>query len=108
LSSNAHTLHRLRERAKRTLSSATQTTIEIDILFKVIDCCTSLTHPRFEALCQDVSRSTLEPIEKVPRDSKINKSFWSASTHIYRLPHFHSTVMETTTSTTKEPTLTTG
>jgi hypothetical protein len=42
------------ERAKRTLSSATQTSIEIDFY-------TSLTRARFEELCQDLFRSsTLE------------------------------------------------
>ena len=36
---------------------------------------TSLTRARFEELCQDLFRSTLEPVEKVPRDCKI--SSWS-------------------------------
>ena len=61
------------ERAKRTLSSATQTSIEIDSLFEGIDFYTSLTRARFEELCQDLFRSTLEPVEKVLRDSKIDK-----------------------------------
>ena len=77
LSSNARAVRRLRtacERAKRTLSSATQTSIEIDSLFEGIDFYTSLTRARFEELCQDLFRSTLEPVEKVLRDSKIDKS----------------------------------
>ncbi|OCH85313.1 heat shock protein 70 [Obba rivulosa] len=77
LSSNPRALRRLRtacERAKRTLSSATQTSIEIDSLFEGIDFYTSLTRARFEELCQDLFRSTLEPVEKVLRDSKIDKS----------------------------------
>src|SRR5271154_4512404 len=77
LSSNARALRRLRtacERAKRTLSSATQTSIEIDSLFEGVDFYTSLTRARFEELCQDLFRSTLEPVEKVLRDSKIDKS----------------------------------
>ncbi|KIM55850.1 hypothetical protein SCLCIDRAFT_133745 [Scleroderma citrinum Foug A] len=76
LSSNARALRRLRtacERAKRTLSSATQTSIEIDSLFEGIDFYTSLTRARFEELCQDLFRSTLEPVERVLRDSKIDK-----------------------------------
>ncbi|KIK21342.1 hypothetical protein PISMIDRAFT_104138 [Pisolithus microcarpus 441] len=75
--SNPRALCRLRtacERAKRTLSSATQTSIEIDSLFKGIDFYTSITRARFEELCQDLFRSTLEPVEKVLRDSKIDKS----------------------------------
>jgi len=77
LSSNARALRRLRtacERAKRTLSSATQTSIEIDSLFEGIDFYTSITRARFEELCQDLFRGTLEPVEKVLRDSKIDKS----------------------------------
>ena len=77
LTSNPRAVRRLRtacERAKRTLSSATQTSIEIDSLFEGIDFYTSLTRARFEELCQDLFRSTLEPVEKVLRDSKIDKS----------------------------------
>ena len=77
LSSNARALRRLRtacERAKRTLSSAAQTSIEIDSLFDGIDFYTSLTRARFEELCQDLFRGTLDPVEKVLRDSKIDKS----------------------------------
>ncbi|TDL24720.1 heat shock protein 70 [Rickenella mellea] len=77
LSSNARALRRLRtacERAKRTLSSAAQTSIEIDSLFEGIDFYTSLTRARFEELCQDLFRSTLEPVEKVLRDAKMDKS----------------------------------
>jgi L1 cell adhesion molecule like protein len=62
------------ERAKRTLSSVTQTSIEIDCLFEDIDFCTTITRPRFEELCQDLFRSTLEPVAKVLRDSQIDKS----------------------------------
>jgi len=77
LSSNARALRRLRtacERAKRTLSSAAQTSIEIDSLFDGIDFYTSITRARFEELCQDLFRSTMDPVEKVLRDSKIDKS----------------------------------
>jgi len=77
LSSNARALRRLRtacERAKRTLSSAAQTTIEIDSLFEGIDFYTSITRARFEGLCQDLFRSTMDPVEKVLRDSKIDKA----------------------------------
>ncbi|KAG1766210.1 Hsp70 protein-domain-containing protein [Suillus occidentalis] len=76
-SSNLYALHRLwtaYERAKRTLSSATQTSIEIDSLFEGIDFYTSLTHARFKELCMDLFRSMLEPVEKVLRDSKIDKA----------------------------------
>ena len=77
LSSNPRALYRLRtacERAKQALSSATSTSIEIDSLFEGIDFYTSLTRARFEELCQDLFRSTLDPVEKVLRDSKIDKA----------------------------------
>ena len=77
LSSNPRALRRLRtacERAKRTLSSATNTAIEIDSLYEGIDFYTSLTRARFEELCQDLFRNTLEPVEKVLLDSGIDKA----------------------------------
>ncbi|KAI9145052.1 70 kDa heat shock protein 3 [Paraphysoderma sedebokerense] len=77
LRSNPRALRRLRtacERAKRTLSSAAQTSIEIDSLFEGVDFYTSITRARFEELCATQFRATLEPVEKVLRDSKIDKS----------------------------------
>ena len=77
LTSNPRALRRLRtacERAKRTLSSAAQTTIEIDSLFEGVDFYTAITRARFEELCADLFRGTLEPVEKVLRDSKIDKN----------------------------------
>jgi len=76
LTSNARALRRLRtacERAKRTLSSSAQTSVEIDSLFEGIDFYTSITRARFEELCQDLFRSTMEPVERVLRDAKIDK-----------------------------------
>ncbi|KIJ38134.1 hypothetical protein M422DRAFT_177056, partial [Sphaerobolus stellatus SS14] len=69
LSANVRALRHL-----RTLSSATQASIKIDSLFEGNDFYTFLTRARFEELCGDLFRSTLEPIEKVLRDSKIDKS----------------------------------
>ncbi|KAF7489888.1 Heat shock 70 kDa protein cognate 4 [Sarcoptes scabiei] len=77
LSSNRRSLRRLRtacERAKRTLSSSTQTSIEIDSLFEGIDFYSTITRARFEELCSDLFRSTLEPVEKALRDAKLDKS----------------------------------
>ncbi|KAI8351519.1 hsp71-like protein [Blakeslea trispora] len=76
ISSNARAIRRLRtacERAKRTLSSATQTTIEIDSLFEGVDFYTSLTRARFEELCQDLFRKTMDPVEQVLHDAKLDK-----------------------------------
>ncbi|CAJ2511070.1 Uu.00g066950.m01.CDS01 [Anthostomella pinea] len=77
LSSNARALRRLRtacERAKRTLSSSAQTSIEIDSLFEGVDFYTSITRARFEELCQDLFRSTIQPVDRVLTDAKIDKS----------------------------------
>ncbi|CAH1762662.1 9805_t:CDS:2, partial [Entrophospora sp. SA101] len=77
LTTNARALCRLRiacERAKRALSASAQTSIEIDSLFEGIDFYTSITRARFEELNQDLFRSTMEPLEKVLRDSKIDKT----------------------------------
>ncbi|RDL39731.1 putative Heat shock 70 kDa protein 2 [Venustampulla echinocandica] len=77
LSSNARALRRLRtacERAKRTLSSSAQTSIEIDSLFEGIDFYTSITRARFEELCQDLFRSTTQPVDRVLSDAKLDKS----------------------------------
>lgn len=77
LQTNKRALRRLRtacERAKRTLSSSTQASIEIDSLFDGIDFYTSITRARFEELCADLFRSTLEPVEKALRDAKMDKA----------------------------------
>merc|ERR1712243_294390 len=62
------------ERAKRTLSSSTQASIEIDSLFEGVDFYTSITRARFEELCSDLFKGTLEPVEKAIRDAKMDKS----------------------------------
>jgi heat shock protein 1/8 len=77
LASNPRALRRLRtacERAKRTLSSSTQASIEIDSLFEGIDFYTTITRARFEELNADLFRSTLEPVEKALRDAKLDKA----------------------------------
>merc|ERR1739837_39537 len=77
LSGNKRALRRLRtacERAKRTLSASAQANIEIDSLFEGIDFYTSITRARFEEMCSDLFRGTLEPVEKALRDAKMDKS----------------------------------
>jgi len=77
ISTNPRSLRRLRtacERAKRTLSSSTQTSIEIDSLFEGIDFYTSITRARFEELNSDLFRNVIEPVEKVLNDAKLDKS----------------------------------
>merc|ERR1711868_299623 len=74
---NKRAIRRLRtacERAKRTLSASAQANIEIDSLFEGIDFYTSITRARFEELCSDLFKGTLEPVEKAMRDAKMDKS----------------------------------
>jgi L1 cell adhesion molecule like protein len=76
MSTNQRALRRLRtacERAKRTLSSSTQAHIEIDALFEGIDFNSTITRARFEDLNMDYFRKTMEPVEKVIKDSKLSK-----------------------------------
>ena len=61
------------ERAKRTLSSSTQTSIEIDSLFEGVDFFSSITRARFEELNMDLFRNCMDPVEKTLRDAKIDK-----------------------------------
>lgn len=77
LTTNERALRRLRtacERAKRTLSSSTTATIEIDALLDGVDFTTVVTRARFESLCAEYFRNCLVPVEKVLRDAKISKS----------------------------------
>ncbi|KAG8195095.1 hypothetical protein JTE90_013573 [Oedothorax gibbosus] len=77
LTANKRALRRLRtacERAKRTLSSSTQASIEIDSLFEGVDFYSTITRARFEELNADLFRSTLEPVEKALRDAKMDKA----------------------------------
>ncbi|KAK8959938.1 Heat shock cognate 70 kDa protein 2 [Platanthera guangdongensis] len=74
---NPRALRRLRtacERAKRTLSSTAQTTIEIDSLYEGNDFYTTITRARFEELNMDLFRKCMEPVEKCLRDAKMDKS----------------------------------
>lgn len=68
ISANPRAVRRLRtscERAKRTLSSSAQTSIEIDSLYEGVDFYSSITRARFEELNMDLFRRCMEPVEKV-------------------------------------------
>lgn len=76
ISENKRSLRRLRtacESAKRTLSSSTVASIEIDSLFEGIDFNTSITRAKFESLCDSLFKATMAPVEQVLRDSKMSK-----------------------------------
>jgi len=73
---NLRAVRRLRtacERAKRTLSSSAQASIEIDSLHEGVDFYTSITRARFEELNQDLFRQCIGPVERVLKDSKLDK-----------------------------------
>ncbi|KAG7649840.1 putative Heat shock protein 70 family [Arabidopsis thaliana] len=77
ISGDARALRRLRtacERAKRTLSSTAQTTVEVDSLFEGIDFYSPITRAKFEEMNMDLFRKCMEPVMKCLRDSKMDKS----------------------------------
>jgi L1 cell adhesion molecule like protein len=77
ITDNPRAMRRLRtacERAKRTLSSTTQTSLEIDSLCEGKDFYSSITRARFEELCMDLFRATMDPVEKVLKDAKMSKN----------------------------------
>ncbi|CAG9787103.1 unnamed protein product [Diatraea saccharalis] len=72
---NPKALRRLRtacERAKRTLSSSTEASIEIDALHDGIDFYSKITRARFEELCSDLFRQTISPVERALKDAGLN------------------------------------
>ena len=75
MSSSKRSMRRLRtecEKAKRSLSSASTASIEIDSLYEGIDFNTTLTRAKFENLCDDLFKKAMAPVEQVIRDSKIS------------------------------------
>jgi len=73
---NARALRRLRtacERAKHTLSNATQANIEIDALIDGIDFNSVITRAKFESLCDSAFKRTIAPLDQVLRDAKMTK-----------------------------------
>lgn len=77
ISANKKAIRRLRtacEKAKRTLSSSAQASVEIDSLSDGIDFYSTITRARFEELNSDLFRSTLEPVDKAIKDAKLDKN----------------------------------
>ncbi|XP_062154328.1 heat shock cognate 70 kDa protein-like [Alnus glutinosa] len=76
ISGNARALRRLRtacERAKRILSSAIETTIEVDSLYNGIDFSSSITRAKFAELNMELFRKSVELVEKCLTDAKMDK-----------------------------------
>ncbi|KAJ3669367.1 hypothetical protein LUZ60_011317 [Juncus effusus] len=73
---NPKAVRRLRtacERAKRTLSFATQTTVEVDCLYDGIDFRSVMSQARFEELNMDLFTKCIELIQKCLSDASIDK-----------------------------------
>ena len=74
---NARALKRLNiaaEKAKKTLSSATTTTVEVESLFDGVDYTAQLSRAKFEQLADTIFNKTIEPLNKVLSDAKMSKS----------------------------------
>ena len=77
MSTNKRAVRRLRtacENAKRILSNASTTNIELDSLFEGRDMSFTISRARFESLCEDLFRKCMEPVEQVLRDAGVSKS----------------------------------
>ena len=77
VSKNKSALQKLKteiEKAKRSLSSTTQTTIEIDELVEGMDFKEPLSRAKFEELNNDLFKKTMDPVEKVLTDGGMKKS----------------------------------
>ena len=77
ISENKKSVRRLQtacEQAKKTLSSSTTATLEIDSLFEGIDYNSVISRARFEDICSDLFKKTFDPVDKVLKDAKISKS----------------------------------
>ncbi|XP_022118662.2 heat shock protein 68 [Pieris rapae] len=75
LKENPKALRRLRtacERAKRTLSSSTEASLEVDALHDGIDFYSKLSRARFEELCSDLFKQTLVPVERALKDANLH------------------------------------
>jgi L1 cell adhesion molecule like protein len=73
---NAKAIARLRlvaERVKKTLSTASQASLEVDSLAEGVDFQTTLTRAKFESLCDDLFRKCLVPVEQVLKDGKLTR-----------------------------------
>jgi len=74
---NPRAMRRLRtqaERAKRILSSSTQTTIEVDSLAETMDYHMTITRAKFEELCMPYFKECIPPVEQVLKNASFSKS----------------------------------
>jgi len=62
------------EKAKRDLSTVLQTQISIENLIDGIDFQETITRARFEELCGEILKRTLDPVKQVLDDGGIDKA----------------------------------
>ena len=77
ISENKRSLRRLKtacERAKRTLSSSSSASLELESLHEGIDFFTNITRARFESLCMNLFQKCINPVTKVLQDAGVSKS----------------------------------
>lgn len=77
ISGSARSLRRLRnacEQAKRQLSSSLTANIDVESLYDGKDYRTTITKAKLDNLCSDIFKRTLDPIQKVLSDAKMDKS----------------------------------
>lgn len=75
--SNPKSIRRLKiacEKAKITLSTATEVSVDVDSLMEGTDFSTKITRAKFEQLCDDLIRKPLKCIDSVLLDGKIAKA----------------------------------
>jgi heat shock protein 5 len=76
MTKNKRAMSRLRrevEKAKRALSSAHQTRVEVDGIFKGVDMSEPLTRAKFEDLCGDLFKKTLKPVDRVLEEAALKR-----------------------------------
>jgi len=76
MADNVKAKRRLRtqcERAKRTLSASMSTTIDVDSIHNGIDFSITINRAKFEELCNDQFKATMDPVAKVLKDSNTAK-----------------------------------
>jgi len=77
ISDNKKSLRRLKtacERAKRTLSSSSSASIELESLYNGIDMFTTISRAKFESICINLFNKCMIPVTKVLQDSGVSKS----------------------------------
>lgn len=76
ISDNARAVKRLKmacEKVKKTLSSSSSASLEVDALYEGKDFYTSITRAKFEEICADIFKRIMEPVDNVLKDAKMSK-----------------------------------